>query len=140
MGADAETGAATGQIGWPNLKSGRDGWKPGSSGNPLGMSKYHYELRQAVERQETPERVCQVVDAMFKMALKGTKASPAAAKAYAMLVGVEQGDPERITKAVQAHLQTLLLEAERVEAIEQERRGKVIELPAQEVTSVDRDR
>jgi hypothetical protein len=62
---------------------------PGQSGNPEGQSKYAVTLRKAIEAQETPERVCDVIDAMRTQALAGEKSSPAAAKVYLGAVGVK---------------------------------------------------
>lgn len=82
-------GAATGQPGYPNLKSGRDGFPPGRSGNPEGVSKYQALLRRAIEKQETPARVLAVIDAMREDAMAHEKFSPAAAKVYLGAVGVK---------------------------------------------------
>lgn len=106
--------------GHPNLRRGNPAWE-GRGGNPTGVSRYQVEVRKAIEAQEPPERICQVVDAMFRDAIAGKKHSAQAAKVYAMLVGCEANDPERIIKAVKQHLDNLLREAERLEAIDQER-------------------
>lgn len=110
------------QPGHPNLRRGNPAWE-GRGGNPAGVSRYQLEVRRAIEAQEPPGRVCQVVDAMFRDAIAGKKSSPAAAKVYASMVGVEMNmDSERIVKAIQAHLDTLMQEAERLEAVEAERK------------------
>lgn len=70
---------------WPNLKP----WKPGQSGNPTGVSRYAKDLRAAINAQETPDRVCAVIDAMRMQALAGEKSSPSAAKVYLEAVGVK---------------------------------------------------
>lgn len=82
-------GAATGQPGYPNLKSGREGWRSGQSGNPDGVSAYQAKLRKAIEAQEAPELVCQVIEAMRQDAMAHEKFSPAAAKVYLSAVGLE---------------------------------------------------
>lgn len=50
--------------------------------------------RKAIQEQETPERVCQVVDAMRTQALSGSKAAPTAARVYFEAVGLPLGKPE----------------------------------------------
>ena len=39
-------------------------YQKGETGNPGGISKYQRQLRAAIERQETPARVLEVIDAM----------------------------------------------------------------------------
>lgn len=69
-------------------------WKPGQSPNPGGISTYERELRVAVRNQETPARVCEVVDALRADALAGTKTSPSSAKVYLDAVGLPKPPPE----------------------------------------------
>jgi hypothetical protein len=79
------------QPGNPNLLRGNPAWvKGGESPNKGGKSKYQSELDAAIEAQESPERVCQVVAAMHALAISGdAKGSPAAAKVYLGAVGVD---------------------------------------------------
>lgn len=84
--ADKSTGAA-GEQRADGMPRGTP-FKPGQSGNPEGESKYAVTLRRAIERQETAERVCDVVDAMRIDALAHEKFSPAAAKVYFGAVGL----------------------------------------------------
>lgn len=74
------------QVEYPNL---RPNFVPGKSGNPSGVNRYMQQLRAAIQRQESPGRVCQVVDAMRTQALAGDKASPNAAKVYFQAVGLK---------------------------------------------------
>ena len=91
-------------------------WKAGQSGNPGGVSRletdYRNAVKAAVRGQETPERVCAVVNAMRKQALAGGKTAPAAAKVYLEAVGVKAETNEVIEAEVQRRLQVLLAEAE----------------------------
>src|SRR6185312_563533 len=67
-------------------------WVPGCPApNPRGgKSPYQASLDKAIEAQETPDRVCEVIAAMREMALSGNaKAAPAAAKVYLGAVGVD---------------------------------------------------
>lgn len=86
---DDTAGAAGGQPGFPNLKSGAQGFRAGQSGNPEGVSKYMASLRRAIERKETSERVLEVIDAMRIDALAHEKYSPSAAKVYLGAVGLK---------------------------------------------------
>lgn len=97
-------------------RSGLKPWKPGQSGNPLGLSRIESDYRNAVKAairgQETTDHVCSVVEAMRKMALRGGKTAPAAAKVYLEAVGVKAETNEVIEAEVQRRLQVLLAEAE----------------------------
>lgn len=76
------------QPGHPNLLGPR--WKEGCpSPNPGGKSSYQRSLEAAIQKQETPERVCAVIAAMHEDAVAHEKFSPAAAKVYLQAVGVE---------------------------------------------------
>ena|SRR5258708_1872662 len=79
------------QSAYPNLlKGGPTFIKGGPSPNPSGgRSPYQRALDAAIERQEAPELVCQVIAAMREQALEKGKASPAAAKVYLGAVGVD---------------------------------------------------
>lgn len=46
-------------------------WQKGQSGNPAGSPSRRREYRAAIDSQEGPERVLQVVDALFQRAVKG---------------------------------------------------------------------
>lgn len=83
-----------GQPGFPNLKSGAEGWKAGQSGNAEGVSKYQAQLRRAIEERETSARVLDVIDAMRLDAMSHEKFSAAAAKVYLGAVGLKMdGNP-----------------------------------------------
>ena len=61
---------------------------PGQSGNPGGRPKQVRAYLEAIHRQETPERVCEVVSAMRTQAIIGGKTAPACAKVYLLACGV----------------------------------------------------
>lgn len=67
---------------------------PGMSGNPGGRPKQVTAYRVAIQKQETPERVCEVVDAMRTQALLGGKTAPACARVYFEAVGLPLGKPD----------------------------------------------
>jgi hypothetical protein len=74
----------------PNLLKGNPEWvKGGPSPNPGGKTDYQRKLQAAIEKQETPERVCAVIAAMHEDATAHEKFSPAAAKVYLQAVGVD---------------------------------------------------
>ena len=106
-GAPQSTLAEAGRATW---------WQPGQSGNPGGLTRaerdYRTVIKAALRGQETPERVCEVVNAMRKQALAGGKTAPAAAKVYLEAVGVKAETNEVIEAEVQRRLQVLLAEAE----------------------------
>lgn len=63
---------------------GPDNPPPVSGGRPRKVR----ELEAAILEAETPARVKEVVDAMRKLALEGSKVSPAAAKVYFQVLGI----------------------------------------------------
>ncbi len=85
-----------------------------------GISRYESEVRKALQAQEPPERVCEVVAALHAAAVGG---DAKAAKVYLDVLGASPSDADRIIKGVAAHLDQLMREAERLEAIEQERKA-----------------
>jgi hypothetical protein len=82
------------QPGHPNLMAG--GWKPGQSGNPAGLNRYQKLIRDAIQKQETPERVCAVVAAMQQDACAHEKYSAAAAKVYFEAVGLPRVEATKV--------------------------------------------
>ena len=79
------------------------------------ISSYERSVRGAIQRQETPERICEVVDAMRSAALQG---DAKAAAVYLKTVGAEVTDSERISRAVVALFEAKLAEARDRVAIE----------------------
>lgn len=86
------------QSGHPNLlKGGPTFVKGGPSPNPGGRSKYDVALEAAIQKQETPARVCEVIEAMHEDATAHEKYSASAAKVYLGAVGVRlNAEPAKV--------------------------------------------
>jgi len=102
------------QSGHPNLlKGGPTFVKGGPSPNPGGKTPYQRALEEAIAKQESPERVCQVVAAMHEDATAHEKYSPAAAKVYFQAVGLNLNreqpvNLDGVSDAALAELRTVL--------------------------------
>ncbi len=109
--------SADGAVFQPPPNWGAKSFVKGHSPNPGGLSRYERSIKNAIQAQETPERVCAVVAAMQTAALAG---DAKAASVYLKTVGAEITDSERIMKAVVALFEAKLNEARERIAIDAE--------------------
>jgi hypothetical protein len=98
-------------------------WKPGQSGNPAGVSKIRLELLSACQVGQTPERVRQVIDAMWSKAVEDGDV-PAATLYLRYVVGPVEEDA-RLEELAERKLREAV---ERAKAALESRRAAAVDV------------